>query len=201
MLTDGILHIQDLTQSSFAPYGWLLGKSMPSEDSGIPRFSNPATDFWQEHVFDTGPGGETEVLWVNYRSAVAPLPLQSLEMHRLTEQAIVPLNGDIIQVVATSSADGSPDLTTLAAFRIPAGKGICMAPGCWHATRACAPEVTCLMLTRRSTTRDLIDMLAAGSNIEDGQARESAIANIPTVKLGSADERDALDDAEDRWLK
>ena len=183
MIQDGILRVQELTQSAFAPYGWMLGKSIPSEDSGIPRFSNPATDFWQEHVFDAGPGGETEMLWVNYRGDASPLPLESLEVHKLTQQAIVPLNGDIIQIVATTDPDGNPDLMTLAAFLIPAGKGICMAPGCWHATRSCAPEVSCLMLTRRSTTSDLIEMLTGAGH--EGRARESAIASIPTVKLAA----------------
>jgi ureidoglycolate lyase len=37
-----------------------------------------------------------------------------------------------------------------------------MRPGCWHATRVLASEATCLMLTRQSTTADLIGHLTAG---------------------------------------
>ena len=85
---------------------------------------------------------------------------------------------DSIQVVSKSAADGSPDLATLAAFRVPQGQGICMRPGCWHATRVVDGEVTCLMLTRRSTTVDLIQHLTT-----DARATESAIVEIPLQRL------------------
>jgi ureidoglycolate lyase len=80
--------------------------------------------------------------------------------------------------VARSAADGSPDLATLAAFRVPQGQGVCMRPGCWHATRVTDEEVTCLMLTRRSTTVDLIQHLTT-----DASASESAIVAIPVQRL------------------
>lgn len=169
------LPIYDLTAEAFASYGWMLGKPIP-QGNGVPLFSNDATDFWQEHVFNTGAGGDAEVLWVNYRSASPDVA--SLEKHLLTQQAIVPLTGAIVQVVARSAADGSPDLDTLAAFRVDPGQGVCMRPGCWHATRVADAEVTCLMLTRRSTTLDLIQHLTT-----DASATESAITPIPSRQL------------------
>ena len=87
---------------------------------------------------------------------------------------MIPLNGDLVQFVACSGADGSPDLATLAAFRVRQGQGICMRPGCWHGTRiGRAGEVLCAMLTRRSTTLDLVRHLAHGE-----PARESTVAAI-----------------------
>lgn len=174
------LGIRKLEADAFAPYGWMLGKPVPAADAGTPVFSNSATDFWQEHVFDTGAGGEPEVLWVNYRNA--DRAVGNLEVHLLTQQAIVPLTGPVIQVVAASGADGLPDAATLAAFEVPVGQGICMKPGCWHATRIAAPgEVACLMLTRRSTTADLIEHL-------NGQqaAAESAIVPFEGYTLAPA---------------
>lgn len=171
------LIVNDLTPQAFSAYGWMLGKPMP-DGNGVPLFSNPATDFWQEHLFNTGAGGDAELLWVNYRSP--SVEIASLEKHLLTQQAIVPLTGQIIQVVAKSAADGSPDLTTLAAFRVPQGQGVCMRPGCWHATRIVEHEVTCLMLTRRSTTVDLIQHLTT-----EARATESAIVEIPLHQLES----------------
>lgn len=181
------LEVNDLTPQAFTPYGWMLGKPIP-DGNGVPLFSNPATDFWQEHVFNTGAGGDAEVLWVNYRSASPEIA--SLEKHLLTQQAIVPLTGTIIQVVAQSNPDGSPDLATLAAFRVPQGQGVCMRPGCWHATRVADAEVTCLMLTRRSTTLDLIQHLNT-----DACATESAIVAIPARQLENLADREQAVDA------
>lgn len=170
-----LLAIQALTAEAFAPYGWMLGRPYP--DSGqSPAFSNPATDFYQEHVFDTGAGGETEVLWVHYRST--DLCLAHLEKHVLTQQAIVPLTGPVIHVVAASLPDGSPDMATLAAFWVPQGRGVCMRTHCWHSTRVADQEVVCLMLTRRSTTADLV------AHLEGKQpAQESAIVPVPAFRL------------------
>jgi ureidoglycolate lyase len=177
MTSNKQLEVNVLTPDAFTAYGWMLGKPMP-DGNGVPLFSNPATDFWQEHVFNTGAGGDAELLWVNYRSPSTEIT--NLEKHLLTQQAIVPLTGEIIQVVAQSAADGSPDLATLAAFRVPQGQGICMRPGCWHATRV----IDGLMLTRRSTTVDLIQHLTT-----DASASESAIVAIPLHHLENLTEQ------------
>lgn len=175
MTSNTQIEINDLTPEAFSAFGWMLGKPMP-DGNGVPLYTNPATDFWHEHLFNTGAGGDAEVLWVNYRSQSTEIA--SLEKHLLTQQAIVPLTGSIIQVVARSADDGSPDLSTLAAFRVAQGQGVCMRPGCWHATRVTDAEVTCLMLTRRSTTIDLIQHLTT-----DASATESAIVAIPAHRL------------------
>lgn len=167
-----VLSAQPLSPEGFAPYGWMLGKPYPA-DASMPAYTNPATDFWREHLFDTGSGGDTEVLWVNYRNT-GNVP--QLEKHLLTQQAIVPLTGEVVHVVAGSTPDGAPDLASLAAFVIVPGQGICMAPHCWHATRVTGNEVTCLMLTRRSTTLDLIGHLSHGA-----PAQESAMADVPAI--------------------
>jgi len=163
------ISIAALTAEAVAPYGWMLGKGLPAEP-GIPVFSNARTDFWQEHVFDVA-GGEPELLWVNYRDKNPDI--DSLEVHLRTQQAIVPLHGEIIQVLALDAGDGTPDPATLRAFRIGPGQGICMRPGCWHATRIEGDEANCLMLTRRSTTVDLIAHLDGGAPMA-----ESALAPI-----------------------
>ncbi|WP_251862912.1 ureidoglycolate lyase [Achromobacter sp. Marseille-Q4962] len=165
-----LLQPDDLVPEAFAPYGWMLGKPRPA-GNGVPSYACETTDFWREHLFNTGAGGDAEVLWVNYRDASPEIA--SLEKHLLTQQAVVPLTGEIIHVVARSDADGGPDLSTLAAFRVRQGQGVCMRPGCWHATRVANGEVACLMLTRRSTTLDLIQHLSTGAT-----AFESAIAAI-----------------------
>jgi ureidoglycolate lyase len=158
------IDIQTLNVDGVRPYGWLLGQALRLNDR-VPAFSDAGTDFRQEHIFNPGIGGETEVLWVNYRNRQRDV--STLEVHRLTEQAVVPLTGEIIQVVACSAQDGSPDIGSLRAFRVRVGEGLCMRVGCWHTTRVDAPEVKCLMLTRRSTTIDLIAHLTSGSPLSE----------------------------------
>jgi ureidoglycolate lyase len=180
------LTIQALTAGAFEPYGWMLGKPFPEDravpsavPSEVPSFTSPSSDFWREHLFDAGLSGDPEILWVRYRDCDAEV--MKLEAHWLTEQAVVPLTGPLVQIVATSTPDGHPDLESLAAFKVPVGEGICMRPRCWHTTRALQDEVTCLMLTRRSTTFDLAVHLLTGA-----PAGESAIRQIPPYRLVGA---------------
>lgn len=174
-MTEIPLQIETLTEAAVAPYGWMLGKPLASAPAGA-AFGSPASDFWQEHVFDTGADGQPEVLWVTYRSA-DPV-IAKLEVHHLTQQAVVPLTGSVVQVVAASRPDGEPDLATVKAFLIPQGLGICMAPGTWHATRTADKEAVCLMLTRRSTTVDLVRHLNKGA-----AATESRLTDIAARRL------------------
>ena len=165
--------VQALTPDAFAPFGWMLGQAFPAEPNAS-AFTNPATDFWHQHNFQTGANNGAEILWVNYRNT--DRFVTHLEKHLLTEQAIAPLTGSIIQIMASSHADGSVDLASAAAFIVHPGQGICMRAHAWHATRSLSAEVTCLMLTRPSTTIDLV------SHMRDGQAaHESAIVEIPRL--------------------
>ena len=165
--------IEPLTEEGFSEFGWVLGKRYPG-DPAATAFSHPGSDFWHAHDFNPGEGGETEMLWVNYRND--SLRLRALEAHWLTEQAIVPLGGGaIVHVVCPSREDGSrlPDPARLRCFRVDPGMGICMRPGCWHASFVLGGQTTCLMLTRRSTTRDLVAHLN-GLSI----AAESSIVSL-----------------------
>lgn len=52
--------IEPLSAAAFAPYGHMLGDDMQLSEPAT-FFSNPDTDFWRSHVFQTGAGGETEI--------------------------------------------------------------------------------------------------------------------------------------------
>lgn len=145
--------VEALSATALEPYGWLLGKPVAAADAAL-AYTSAASDFWHEHGFQPGPGGETDILWVEYRSADPAITL--FEAHRLTQQAVVPLRGGIIQILALPAADGRPDATSIRAFALNPGQGICMRPGIWHATRTSGGNATCLMLSRRSTTADLV---------------------------------------------
>lgn len=169
------LCIEPISESAVAPYGWMLGKPLPTATDAV-AFTSPGSDFWHEHVFHAGDGGQHEILWVKYRSDDPAV--SRLEVHHLTQQAVVPVIGSIIQITAASDAAGGPNLTTTRAFAIAPGQGICMRPGTWHATRSTGGEATCLMLTRRSTTIDLVRHLNQGA-----AAEESRMTDIPPLHL------------------
>jgi ureidoglycolate lyase len=175
MLTVRSVSIEPLDAARCEPYGWMLGKPARA-DGDAPAFISPASDFWREHLFDTGAPGETEILWVIYRNCDESVA--SLEVHRLTQQAIVPLTALVIHIVATSTEEGEPDLNTLRAFAIPVGMGLCMRPNIWHSTRVREGEATCLMLTRPSTTYDLVVHLKTGA-----PACETVIRSIEPQRL------------------
>ncbi len=155
------ISIEALDEGGFALFGQMLGAPFPHDPSAI-AYGHPGSDFWHVHDFNPGAGGDTEVLWVNYRNA--RLRIASLEAHWLTEQAIVPLGEGLIHVVCPGREDDKrvPDLSRLRAFRVGLGQGVCMRAGCWHASFVLAGQVTCMMLTRRSTTRELVAHLARG---------------------------------------
>ena len=161
-----------------------LATLFASTTAFLSAFRNAAIDFWHQHIFDPGIQGATEILWVNYRNNNPAI--SEMEVHRLTQQAVVPLNGEIIQVVASSHNFGSLDKSSLNAFRIPVGAGICMRPACWHTTRVNAAEVQCLMLTRQSTTIDLAAHLISGTplfetamTVVDIRLTQNAEQNLP----------------------
>ncbi|QAA95043.1 ureidoglycolate lyase [Pollutimonas thiosulfatoxidans] len=169
------LLVEELSSEAFAPYGTVWGRPYGDDK---PAFTAPATDFWHQDFFDCGDQGEPEVLWVNYRKN--DRIVSSLEVHWLTEQAIVPLGSHgVIHIVALTDASGPrPDLATLKAFHIPPGKGISMHTGCWHATQVADGQVSCLMLTRGSTTAELVAYLEQGA-----PAIESAMHTLPQTYL------------------
>lgn len=174
MLPDPLpLPVEELSADAFAPYGTVWGR--PYSD-GLRGFTNPATDFWHQDFFDCGEHGKPEVLWVNYRKNDGLVT--TLEAHWLTQQAIVPLGPQgIIHVVALCDASGTqPDLATLKAFHVPSGTGISMNPACWHASQVADTQVTCLMLTRDSTTAELVAHLDHGA-----AAVESTLRELPAV--------------------
>ncbi len=88
----------------------------------------------------------------------------------------MPRTGVIFQVLCLSGADGRPDLSTLRAFKLSPGIGLCMRPGVWHTTRA--ENATCLMLT----VSPVVPALA--SNFDIGAGGQVTIT-VPEVKTGN----------------
>lgn len=175
------LLVETITEHAFAEFGRVLSGPFPGKEP-TSAFSFPKSDFWQATTFDPGSNGQSEVLWVNYRDT--SLVLKSLEAHWLTEQAILPLQGTGLIHAVARSVEGQqhlPDLKTVKAFHIAVGQGICMKPGCWHASFSTGGVVQCLMLTRTSTTLDLVQHLSKGTS-----ATETSIVGIEPLQLRQA---------------
>ncbi|QJR20731.1 ureidoglycolate hydrolase [Pelagibacterium halotolerans] len=166
-----MISIEPLTPDAFAPYGTALG--FAARHTPDTAFFSPASDFWHEHGFASGET-KTEILWVVYRSSDPTIA--RLEAHLATEQALIPLTGSIVHIVARSAPDGAPDPQTVRAFAIAPGQGIVMAKDCWHATRVFAGDVTCAMLTRASTTKDLVAHLQTGAPLTESRYADIAIS-------------------------
>ena len=154
-----LLTVEQLTPESFSPFGWVLGKAMTTAGDE-PFFKGATLSMWREHLFDTGAPNETEIVWGNF-SNNNPI-VRTLEKRLLTQQAVVPLTGSLIQIVAASNESGGPDTGSIRAFEIPIGMGTFVRPGCWHAIRVSKGEVMALLLSRQSTTYDLIVHLHTG---------------------------------------
>lgn len=167
-----VLKIETPTEQSLAPYGSMLGKPLRTGD-GIVAFSSKNTDSWRQTLFNAGPGGEDEIVWVTYRNT-DPV-VDRLEQHHLTEQAVVPLTGPLIQVLALSGPDGQPDPATVKAFRLTPGVGVNMGRDVWHASRA--RNTTILMLTRGSTSVEILNRR------KGGPLNETAMQSIPPMRL------------------
>ncbi len=79
------IEVQPLTVHNFRPYGWLLGKATPPE-SGSVAFSNAETTFQEEHIFDSGVGGELQILWVIYRNQQREVPSEVFDLKPTSER-------------------------------------------------------------------------------------------------------------------
>lgn len=165
------VRIEVPTEQSAAPYGSLLGKPFPTGELGDGTFKTPTgVQVWRQQIFDDGVDGNADIAWVIHKGA-EPI-VNRFEQHHLTEQAVIPLTGELIQIVALSGRDGAPDLSTIRAFRLAPGIGLCMGRDVWHASRS--NGVTLVMLTRSSTSTDMAQFQNKKGPLVETLLRETA---------------------------
>jgi ureidoglycolate lyase len=169
--TDALpIHIEVPTEQSAAPYGALLGKPYPATGDAVGSFRTlSGVQVWRQQVFDAGIDGKVDIAWVVHKGA-EPL-VNRFEQHHLTEQAVIPLTGELIQIVALSLPDGAPDLATARAFRLAPGTGLCMGRDVWHASRS--NGVTLAMLTRATTSADMAQFQNKRGPLAETSLRET----------------------------
>jgi ureidoglycolate lyase len=172
--------VRKLTPEAYAPFGWVIGAESAAPDD---VFDFETMAFSRQHDFDPGEGGEMSCLWVNAKPR--DLVLARLESHRLTEQALLPINGDaMIHVVCPppedlSSDSVAPDLAELQAFYLDGSSGVCMRRGTWHEHFAVGEGSTYFLMSRSSSTEDVLKF-----RIEGGGLKETTIAQVvPSRRL------------------
>jgi ureidoglycolate lyase len=174
MRTTREVRIQQLTSKAYAPFGWVLGTESTSSEGDY--FDGTELKRWHEHDFEVGEGGVVEFLWIQYK--LRPFSLVRLESHRLTEQALIPVDGKpMIHVVCPppscpSRQDIIPDLERLTAFLLDGSVGVCMKQGCWHWHFPLVDCATYLMVTRRSTSEDLDRAIESRTALTETVVRE-----------------------------
>jgi ureidoglycolate lyase len=151
--------VQTLTADAFAPYGKVLDHISQAK-TAAPAFHSTSSSFYRAALFDPGDDGEVDLLWVTYDRTDVP---DRLEAHRLTEQALIPISGPVVQHVRR------PDhrQESSESFLIRPGQGIVMYRRCLHATTSVEGEALCLMVSRASTTQDLADSLGQGATLTE----------------------------------
>jgi ureidoglycolate lyase len=173
------IKIEPLTREAYAPFGWILGE-MPDQDrQDSLRLDGEYITFWHERDFQVGVGGVVEFVWVHYKWR--GFSIRRFESHRLTEQAMIPMKGaPLVHVVCPPPDDPTvpdiaPDLDRMKAFLLDGSKGVCMRRGCWHEPQnfPVVGSVSALVVTRRSTTMDLLNADHSGVS-----STETAVVEI-----------------------
>ncbi|MGO1972876.1 MAG: hypothetical protein ACTH2Q_07940 [Propionibacteriaceae bacterium] len=143
--------VRSIEAHAFAPFGRVIdvGTQLGVSEPG---FWSAETAFVSASPFDPGADGEVDLLWVTYDRVERPT---AFEAHLLTEQALIPISGSIVQHVFRPDHNGG----RVESFAVNPGQGIVMNRGCFHTTTSVNDHVVCLMVSRASTTRDLADSL------------------------------------------
>ncbi len=120
-----IIKAEELTDQSFAPYGTIL-----NADRVTPKIKEEIFTFW-DGLAELDIKGKTTVALLEVYPREPKF--SKLERHARTEEVFFALDRDVIALVGgpTPSAD-LPDLRTVKAFRLEAGKGVFLREGVWH---------------------------------------------------------------------
>lgn len=120
------IKIEELNRESFEPYGDII--DLPDIN---PDCSNDELDLWcgiSEVKIDQGV---SQFCWLNVKSK-RPFICNNFERHENTSEAMIPVSGQSIVVVAENSDSGLPARDTIKAFFINGTKGFNFKPDVWH---------------------------------------------------------------------
>ena len=125
------LLVAPVTTAAFAPFGWLV----ETGDAG--RAANNGTarrhDLHAHAAAEVRRGTRLVTSIFEAKRQQPTCAIAMLERHVNSVQLIMPLDGaGHIVVVSQAKKDGTPDLSTLAAFSFSASQGMIYRCGLWH---------------------------------------------------------------------
>lgn len=114
-----MIQVQTLTKAAFAPYGEML--TVEGREAG----GNPNSHFWYPQVAVIDAPTSINLMRVVPR----PFIIKDFEAHVDTSENLIAMNGDLIVAVADK---GDLKAENVAAFYVPCGLGVSLAPSVWH---------------------------------------------------------------------
>lgn len=127
----GPLLPQPVTKAAFEPFGWIVetGASGRDANNGTAR----RHDIHAHAAADVQPGSRLVTSIFEAKRQQPDVAIAMLERHVNSIQLIVPLGGEgHLVIVSQSRSDGTPDISTLAAFSFSASQGMIYQRGLWH---------------------------------------------------------------------
>jgi len=118
--------VEEMSRESFKSYGDVI--DMPDTK---PDCSDDKLDLWcgiSEVKIDQGT---SQFCWLNVKSR-RPFTCNNFECHKNTSEAMIPVSGQSIVLVANNSASNLPDRNTIKAFYVDGSKGFNFKPSVWH---------------------------------------------------------------------
>jgi ureidoglycolate hydrolase len=124
------IKVNMLEEKTFGPYGDILGPQ-----TGKPDIAEDIIDFWPG-VSDTDTSGNNfQFHWLEIKT-VREFKCEEVERHTLTTEALIPIVGQSIVIVALSEDmddESSPvDPSTAKAFYFDGTKAVNLKKGVWH---------------------------------------------------------------------
>jgi len=119
------LQVEPISKDAFSPYGQVIDNEGEELSS-----SSKYHDYW-DGVAEFHPEGRQVCSLLKTKKNIDELIVE-MEQHRLSEEILVALDGDIIVTVAHTKED-KPDENTVRSFLVKKGIGVVFKAGIWHA--------------------------------------------------------------------
>jgi ureidoglycolate lyase len=119
------LSVQKITAKGFSPYGEVVeieGKTALAD--------TPVFKYFNDISVGELSGGSIGFGMVVTKPGALEAPM--LERHLRTTETLMPLDEDVILVVAQPTTGGWPNTDNAAAFLVPCGTGVTLKKGTWH---------------------------------------------------------------------